>query len=125
MLPVPSEHANVSTNTATSGVGRVVAVVGVALDSGAGCGCVLKLSDMQASIRILQVHATMNTCARFVRLAHSSLQFMGECYNFQRLAYLSCDASRWNFFVLVAQLDRASPSDGEGCAFDPHQGRFL
>lgn len=44
MLPVPSEHANVSTNTATSGVGRVVA--GVALDSGADCGCVLKLSDM-------------------------------------------------------------------------------
>ena len=100
-------------------------MAGVALDSGAGCGCVLKLSDMQASIRILQVHAPMNESVRFESLANSRLQLVGECYNFQRLAYLSCDASRWNFFVLVAQLDRASPSEGEGCAFDPHQGRFL
>ena len=122
MLPVPSEHANVSTNKATSGVGRVA---GVALDSGADCGCVLKLSDMQASIRTWRVNATMNAYARFESHTNSRLQLVGECYNFQRLACLSCDASRWNFFVLVAQLDRASPSEGEGCAFDPHQGRFL
>ncbi len=96
MLPVPSEHAKVSTNKATSGVGRVA---GVALDSGAGCGCVLKLSDMQASIRILQVHAPMNESVRFESLANSRLQLVGECYNFQRLACLSCDASRWKLFL--------------------------
>ncbi len=51
MEPVPSEQTNVSANKATSGVGRVAVWVALALgscavDSGVGCGFVLKLSDM-------------------------------------------------------------------------------
>ena len=63
MEPVPSEHTNVSANKATSGVGRVAVEVALALDcscavdSGVGCGFVLKLSDMQASIRTCEVFA--------------------------------------------------------------------
>jgi len=53
----------VSANKATSGVGRVAVGVALALDcscavaSGVGCGFVLKLSDISASIRICEVFA--------------------------------------------------------------------
>ena len=122
MLPVPSEHANVSTNKATSGVGRVA---GVALDSGAGCGCVLKLSDMRASIRTWRVNATMNAYARFESHAIHICNHWASVTIFNGLPTSVVTQVVGNCFVLVAQLDRASPSEGEGCAFDPHQGRFL
>ena len=69
MEPVPSEHTNVSANKATSGVGRVAVGVSLALDcscavdSGVGCGFVLKLSDMQVSIRTCEVFAVTKALA--------------------------------------------------------------
>lgn len=69
MEPVPSEHTNVSANKATRGVGRVAVGVALAIDcscavdSGVGCGFVLKLSDMQASIRTCKVFAATKAWA--------------------------------------------------------------